>query len=83
METQIRANLEKGIRKGIYRKELPLDFISRIYLVGMVGIKDRDLFPESDYTTNDLIEKHLEYHLRAIVTEKGLAFLTNFLKTNS
>ena len=48
----------------------------------MLGIKDRDLFPESDYTTNELIEKHLEYHLRAIVTDKGKSSLNKFLKNS-
>ena len=80
MEDQIKDNLKRGIAQGLYREDLPLDFTSRIYFVGMLGIKDRDLFPESDYTTNELIEKHLEYHLRAIVTDKGRSSLNKFLK---
>ena len=82
LEDQIKANLKRGISEGIYRRDLPLDFTSRIYFVGMIGIKDRDLFPESDYSTAELIEKHLEYHLRAIVTEKGLDYLNSLLKSN-
>jgi AcrR family transcriptional regulator len=83
MEEQTRSNLQRGIENGVYRSDIPLDFISRIYFVGMLGIKDRDLFPESHYSTNELIEKHLEYHLRAIVTEKGLNILNQLLKQNS
>lgn len=83
MEDQIKANLIRGMADGIYREDLPVDFTSRIYFVGMIGIKDRDLFPESDYTTAELIEKHLEYHLRAIVTDKGRALLNNLLNLNS
>lgn len=79
MEAQITQNLERGIAAGIYRKDLHLPFTSRIYFVGLLGIKDLDLFPEVDYTTPELIEKHLEYHLRAIVTEKGLAKLNNLI----
>lgn len=83
MEDQIKANLKRGMAEGLYRRDLPVDFTSRIYFVGMIGIKDRDLFPESDYSTAELIEKHLEYHLRAIVTDKGRASLNNLLKSNS
>ena len=83
MEDQIKANLKRGMAGGLYRRDLPVDFTSRIYFVGMIGIKDRDLFPESDYSTAELIEKHLEYHLRAIVTDKGRALLNNLLKSNS
>lgn len=83
MEDQIKTNLKRGMADGIYRNDLPVDFTSRIYFVGMIGIKDRDIFPESSYSTAELIEKHLEYHLRAIVTDKGLAKLNNLLNTNS
>lgn len=83
LEDQIKENLKRGIADGIYRKDLPLDFMSRIYFVGMLGIKDREFFPENDYSTSELIEKHLEYYLRAIVTEKGRATLINLLKSNS
>lgn len=82
MQDQIKENLERGINQGLYREDLPLDFTSRIYFVGMLGIKDRDLFPEKDYSTNDLIEKHLEYHLRAIVTDKGRSSLDTILKNS-
>ena len=79
MEGQIKTNLQRGIEAGIYRPDLPVEFTSRIYFVGMLGIKDRDLFPESEYSTAELIEMHLEYHLRAIVTQKGLHTLNTIL----
>jgi len=79
LEDQIQQNLNRGIKKGLYRPDLPVEFTSRIYFIGMLGIKDRDLFPESDFSTGELIEKHLEYHLRAIVTEKGLKTLNTIL----
>lgn len=79
LEDQIQKNLNRGIQKGLYRPDLPVEFTSRIYFIGMLGIKDRDLFPESEFSTSELIEKHLEYHLRAIITEKGLKTLNTIL----
>ena len=81
MKGLIMENLKRGIDQGVYRKDLPLDFTSRIYFVGMLGIKDRELFPDKIYSTNELVEKHLEYHLRAIVTEKGLQKLNELLNS--
>lgn len=81
MRELILENLQKGIDQGLYRADLPLDFTTRIYFVGMLGIKDRDFFPEKDYTTSELVEKHLEYHLRAIVTEKGMRKLNELLNS--
>lgn len=83
MEDCLRDNLERGIAEGYYRKEIPVAFVCRIYFVEMLGIKDRDLFPESEFSSVRLVDEQLEYHLRAIVTEKGLKTLTNYLKTNA
>jgi len=75
MEGCVFKNLEKGIKNGLYRENIPLDFISKIYFVGMMGIKDEYHFPLTTYSSNELLENFLEYHLRAIVTEKGLKTL--------
>lgn len=83
LEDFLRENMERGIREGYYREEIPVPFICRIYFVEILGLKDRDLFPESEFSISGIIDKHLEYHLRAIVTEKGLITLKNLLKNNS
>ena len=83
LENILKENLEKGVKEGFYRSEIDIPFICRIYFVEVMGIKDRDLFPESEFSTNDLVEYHLEYHLRAIVTDKGLSSLQAFIKNNN
>lgn len=82
LEDLIKSNLSKGIHLGIYRPDVPVNFTSRFYFVGMMGIKDPELFPESQYTASDLVDKHLEYHLRSIVTAQGLQTLVNLLNSN-
>jgi AcrR family transcriptional regulator len=79
MQVCVVNNLKKGIEKGLYRTHIDLEFISRIYFNGMVGIKNKDLFPLTDYSMNTLINYYLEYHLRGIATEKGLQELNNQL----
>jgi transcriptional regulator with XRE-family HTH domain len=72
MQVCVVNNLKQGIEKGLYRTHIDLECISRIYFNGMVGIKNKDLFPLTDYSMNTLINYYLEYHLRGIATEKGL-----------
>tara|TARA_B110000971_G_C19939022_1_gene467831 strand:+ start:341 stop:940 length:600 start_codon:yes stop_codon:yes gene_type:complete len=79
MQVCVVNNLKKGIEKGLYRTHIDLEFISRIYFNGMVGIKNKDLFPLTDYSMNTLMNHYLEYHLRGIATEKGLQELNNQL----
>lgn len=80
MEHCVTENLTKGIDKGLYRPDLSLDFISKIYFVGVLGVKDTDLFPQEKYALHELYDSFLEYHLRAIVTEKGMETLKEFIK---
>ncbi|MFY0602632.1 MAG: TetR/AcrR family transcriptional regulator [Flavobacteriaceae bacterium] len=72
MQELIKENLAKGIEEGLYRERVDIDFIARIYFHGMVGIKDKDLFPLQNYSMNTLMTYYLEYHLRGICTEKGI-----------
>ena len=72
MQELIKENLTKGIQQKLYRKEIDIDFIARIYFNGMVGIKNKDLFPLQNNSMNTLTTNHLEYQLRGISTEKGI-----------
>lgn len=71
MQDCVINNLKKGIETNIYRENIDLEFISRIYFNGLLGIKDKDLFPLNNYSMNTLMNYYLEYHLRGICTEKG------------
>ncbi len=84
MEDSVHENLRRGIGMGLYRPEIDVNFITRIYYVGGSAIKDDDVFPREQFSMADLTEKYLEYHLRAIVSAKGLAVLNQILnKPNS
>jgi AcrR family transcriptional regulator len=80
MQGCVIENLKSGIEIDLYRSDIDLEFISRIYFNGMVSIKDKDLFPLNDYSMNTLMNYYLEYHLRGICTEKGIQQLENQLK---
>lgn len=79
MQELIKENLTKGIEKDLFRDDLDIDFVARIYFNGMTGIKDKDLFPLQKYSMNTLMNYYLEYHLRGICTTKGLQELENQL----
>ncbi|PTX45254.1 TetR family transcriptional regulator [Christiangramia gaetbulicola] len=72
-------NIKRGIETGYYRKNMPIDFISRIHFVGMMGIKDTDVFPIEEYSHSMLMDYFTEYHLRAICTPKGIETLEEIL----
>ena len=75
-----RQNLQRGIAQGLYRNNIDIDFISRLYFLSVYGLKDVSIFPESSFNKNELMEKYLEYHIRGIVTKEGLLTLNKFIK---
>jgi len=83
MHESVKESIQKGVDTGLFRSNIDVDFISRMYFNGMVGIKDETIFPKSSFTMDYLMENYLEYHLRAIVTDTGLKILDKFIKNQS
>ena len=74
------ASILKGIETGLFRKELDVDFVTRIFFNGIRGIRDIALFPVERYKIDELMIKFSEYHLRAICTPEGTLKLDNYKK---
>lgn len=82
MQNCIIENLRKGIMQGIYRENLNIEFVSRIYFAGVTSIKDHTIFPAEKFPVADLMDDYLEYHLRGIVTPKGRQILNEIINSN-
>jgi alpha-D-ribose 1-methylphosphonate 5-triphosphate synthase subunit PhnH len=78
----ITNNLEKGIQEGLYRTDLNLELITKFYLSLMLSVHDSSLYTYNKNTMNQLELHALEYHTRAIATEKGLQILQEQLEKN-
>jgi hypothetical protein len=68
-------NLKRGITLGYYRENINEVFITRLYISGMLNLKNEELFKDTDLTPKQLYEEFLIYHLRSIATTKGLEIL--------
>ncbi|MHA7055858.1 TetR/AcrR family transcriptional regulator [Aquimarina sp. M1] len=80
MQECVIENLERGIKKGVFRKNIDVKIISRLYFMGMSGIKDQEIFPRQLFPVSKLMTDYLEYHIRGIATEKGLEILNKLIK---
>jgi len=54
--------------------------MTKFYLNGNLGLMNLDIFPVDEFDMGSLKAAFLEYHIRAIATEKGLKSLENLLK---
>lgn len=82
MHSSVERSLNKGIELELFRSNIDVAFISRVYFVGMSGIRDTSVFSEDQFNKNYLLESYLEYHLRAIVTDQGLSILNQYIEKN-
>ncbi|MGJ8665042.1 MAG: TetR/AcrR family transcriptional regulator [Patiriisocius sp.] len=82
MQECVLKNLNKGLEQGLYRDNIDVQFVSRIYFKGITGIKEEDLFPPSMFAVDSLSEMYLEYHLRGIVTPAGRKILNQIIQSN-
>lgn len=75
-------NIERGLALGIYRPNINVEFVSRIYYSGAFAIKDNSIFPVAKFSASELEDYFLEYHLRGIVTPKGRQILNKIINSN-
>ena len=71
----IRKNIESGVKQGMYRNNLNSDVIAKIYISGIDLLINQTLFPSKKYVFVDTYKEYLNYHLRGIVSVKGLDYL--------
>ena len=73
-------SLLRGIETGLFRPEINIDFVTRIFFNGIRGIQDVELFPIEKYKNEQLLIHFTEYHLRAICTQNGIQKLNHYKK---
>ncbi len=75
MLAMITKNIKSGVAQGVYRPDLDADVIAKIYIANIDVLINQDIFPSKKYVFIDTYKEYLNYHLRGIVSEKGLKYL--------
>ncbi len=73
-------NLQKGITQGLYRENLDIEKVMAFYFILIFAVHDEGLMDNSVEELFAIEYKVLEYHIRAIATEKGVKELEKQLK---
>jgi AcrR family transcriptional regulator len=71
---KIQINLQKGIAQGIYRDDLSIELVSRLYLSRLIDLHNPDFFPPEEFNFETLFEAMFESHIRSIANEEGLKY---------
>lgn len=71
---KIRINIQKGIAQGMYRNDLSIELLSRIYISRLIDIHNPLFFPPEKFSFKLLFEVMFENFIRGIATEEGLNY---------
>lgn len=72
--SKITINLTKGINQGMYRKDLSIELVSRLYISRLLDIHDPGFFPPDRFSFNTLFKVMFEDFVRSIATPEGLEY---------
>jgi AcrR family transcriptional regulator len=73
-------NLNKGISEGLYRLEINVEYIARLFVLRVSNIHDFPLLDASEFFKPEFIQEVFIYHIRGIASKKGLEVLEKILK---
>jgi len=72
--SKIKINLTKGISQGIYRDDISIELIARLYLARLIDIHDPKFFPPEEFSFETLFDVMFENFLRSICLPEGLKY---------
>jgi AcrR family transcriptional regulator len=71
---KIKINLEKGIKQGVYRDDLSVELISRLYIRRLMDLHDPEIFPVEKFSFQTIFDVMFENFIRGIANEKGIEY---------
>ncbi len=71
---KIRINLTKGINQGMYRSDLSIELIARLYISRLIDIHNPDFFPPEEFSFKTLFDQMFESFVRSVATPVGLEY---------
>lgn len=72
--------IERGIREGIFRKDIDVRIINRCMLEVTKMSTDRDIFPPEDFASREVVRNVYINYLRGLCTPKGLDLINQYDK---
>jgi len=80
--SMISANLQRGIREGLYREDIHIPILSKFRIESMMMIFNTELFPRNaSYDTTQIIKVLGEHFLYGIATPKGYKKIQKIFST--
>jgi len=80
---QIFEILKKGIKEGLFRKEINIEMVATILMQQLRLLPDKTIFPQDKFPRQMLLETVLLSFFRGVATPKGMELIDKFLKRDA
>lgn len=71
---KMKINIEKGIRQGVYREDVSIELLARLYISRLIDLHNFDFFPPERFSFKMLYEVMFDNFIRGIANDKGLKY---------
>jgi hypothetical protein len=71
---KIKINIVKGIGQGIYRDDLSVELLARLYISRLIDLHNPDFFPSEQYSFDIIFDAMFDHFIRGIVNEEGMRY---------
>jgi AcrR family transcriptional regulator len=82
VSNMVKDNMERGIKEGLYRKNLIPEIIATSYVAMTNQLFHPDPTKTSKYDFKTLHQEIARYHIKGIASEKGSVYLKEILNTD-
>lgn len=79
---QIKKNLDRGLKEGVYRESLNTEVIAKVYVQSIDAMMSNQLFDLSSIPFVQLFNEVFEYHMHGIANERGRKLYHQLVSNN-
>jgi len=85
---KIQQNIRKGINQGMYRDDLSIELVTRLYIRRLIDLHNPEFFPADKFSFQTLFDVMFDNFIRGIANENGIDYYekqkckVNFKKFN-
>jgi AcrR family transcriptional regulator len=80
---QVKQNFAQGIAEGIYRNDLDIDLVARLYIQKLVDVHDPEFLSSVNFGFEKVFQVMFDNHIRGIANAEGLAYYEKQIKTSN
>ena len=77
---QVKQNFTQGIAEGIYRNDLDIDLVARLYIQKLVDVHDPEFLSSINFGFEKVFQVMFDNHIRGIANAEGLAYYEKQIK---